>query len=395
LSTREENASTMAQEFITFGAPDIGEDEIREVLATMRGGWLGTGPRVAAFEAQFAAYKGLAPELAAAVSSCTAALHLSLVAAGVGPGDEVITTPLTICATVNSNLHVGAVPVLCDVDPQSMNIDWRLIEKRVTPRTKAVLPVHFAGRPCEMDEIMAVAQRHGLAVIEDCAHAVEARYKGAALGTIGDFGCFSFYATKNLTTGEGGMVLAREAQTIARIRCLSLHGMSKDAWKRYSGAGFGHYDVVECGFKYNMMDMQAAIGLHQLERVEAGWERRQAVWSRYQEAFAGLPVTSPAAVPADRRHGMHLYTLLVDPQECGVTRDDFLQRMTQLGIGVGVHYRALTEHSYYQDQLGWQAADTPVATSIGRRTVTLPLTLRMSDAAVERVIAAVHQALQA
>lgn len=385
----------MAQEFITFGAPDIGDDEIREVLETMRGGWLGTGPRVAAFEAQFAAYKGLAPELAAAVSSCTAALHLSLVAAGVGPGDEVITTPLTFCATVNSILHVGAVPVLCDVDPRSMNIDWRLIEQLITPRTKALLPVHFAGRPCEMDEILAIARRHGLAVIEDCAHAVEARYKGAALGTLGDFGCFSFYATKNLTTGEGGMVLARDEQAISRIRCLSLHGMTKDAWKRYSDAGFGQYDVVECGFKYNMMDMQAAIGLHQLRRVDSAWERRLAIWSRYQEAFAQLPVTAPAAVAPDRRHGLHLYTLLVDREECGVTRDDFLQRMTQLGIGVGIHYRALTEHSYYQDKLGWLPSDTPHATAIGRRTASLPLTLRMSDEAVERVIAAVRQALVA
>jgi dTDP-4-amino-4,6-dideoxygalactose transaminase len=329
------------------------------------------------------------------VSSCTAALHLSLIAAGVGPGDEVITTPLTFCATVNCILHVGAVPVLCDVDPQSMNIDWRLIEDLVTPRTKAVLPVHFAGRPCEMNEIIAIARRHGMAVIEDCAHAVEARYQGAAIGTIGDFGCFSFYATKNLTTGEGGMVLARDAEAISRIRCLSLHGMTRDAWTRYSGRGFGQYDVVECGFKYNMMDMQAAIGLHQLRRVDAAWQRRHAIWSRFQEAFAGLPVTTPAEVAPDRRHGLHLYTLLVDGQECGVSRDDFLQRMTQLGIGVGIHYRALTQHSYYQDRLGWQPSDTPVATSIGDRTVSLPLTLRMTDEAVQRVIEAVRQALAA
>jgi dTDP-4-amino-4,6-dideoxygalactose transaminase len=385
----------MKPEFITFGAPDIGDDEIREVLETLRGGWLGTGPRVAAFEKEFAAYKGLAPEAAAAVSSCTAALHLSLLAAGVGPGDEVITTPLTFCATVNSILHVGAVPVLCDIDPESMNLDWRLLEGLVTPRTKVVLPVHFAGRPCDMDEIVAIARRHGLAVIEDCAHAVEGRYKGAALGTVGDFGCFSFYATKNLTTGEGGMVLARNPEAISRIRCLSLHGMTKDAWQRYSGRGFGQYDVVESGFKYNMMDLQAAIGLHQLRRVESAWERRHAIWSRYQDAFAGLPVARPAVVQADRRHGLHLYTLLVDPARCGVLRDDFLHRMTELGVGVGIHYRALTEHTFYREKLGWQPADTPVATAVGRQTVTLPLTLRMSDAAVDRVIEAVHQALAA
>jgi dTDP-4-amino-4,6-dideoxygalactose transaminase len=382
----------MSEPFITFGAPDIGDEEIREVLDTMRGGWLGTGPRVAAFESAFAAFKGLAPERAAAVSSCTAALHLSLLAAGIGSGDEVITTPLTFCATVNAILHTGAVPVLCDVDPLSMNMDARGIAACITPRTKAVLPVHFAGRPCEMDEVLAVAKRHGLAVIEDCAHAVEARYRDAPVGTLGDFGCFSFYATKNLTTGEGGMVLARDMERLSRIRCLALHGMTKDAWQRYSGKGFGHYDVVECGFKCNMMDMQAAIGLHQLRRVEQAWERRRAIWSRYDEAFAGM-LTLPAPVPAHMRHGLHLYTVRVDEASCGVSRDEFLQRMTDLGIGVGIHYLALTEHTYYRERLGWQPTDTPVATAIGRSTASLPLGTKLTDADVERVIAATRRAL--
>jgi dTDP-4-amino-4,6-dideoxygalactose transaminase len=381
------------QPFITFGAPDLREEEIQEVVQTLRGGWLGKGPRVAAFEAQFAAYQGLAPEQAAAVSSCTAALHLSLVAAGVGPGDEVITTPLTFCATVNTILHTGATPVLCDVERQSMNIDVRNLRACVTPRTKAVLPVHFAGRPCEMDEVLAVARDHGLVVIEDCAHAIEARYRGAPVGTLGDYGCFSFYATKNLTTGEGGMVLARGAEQLARVRRLSMHGMTQDAWQRHSGRGFGQYDVVECGFKYNMMDLEAAIGLHQLRRLESGLERRSEIWSRYQRAFADLPVTLPAPVPPHMRHALHLYTLLLDEGRGRIGRDAFVERMAQLGVGVGIHYKALPEHSYYQQRLGWRPGDTPVATSIGHRSVSLPLSPRLTDAEVERLVLAVHAAL--
>ncbi len=379
--------------FIAFGVPDLGEEEIQEVVATLRGGWLGKGPRVTAFEAQFAAYKGLGPERAAAVSSCTAALHLSLIAAGVGPGDEVITTPLTFCATANTILQTGAVPVLCDVDPETMNIDVRNISACVTARTKAVLPVHFAGRPCEMDEVLAVARDHGLAVIEDCAHAIEARYRGAPVGTLGDFGCFSFYVTKNITTGEGGMVLARRAEQLARIRRMSLHGMTQDAWQRYAGRGFGQYDVVDCGFKYNMMDLQAAIGLHQLRRLDKARERRQEIWSRYQAAFHVLPVTLPAPVPQHMLHALHLYTLRVDERDSRIGRDEFIERMADLGIGIGIHYKALPEHSYYQQRLGWRPGDTPVATSIGRRSVSLPLSPRLTDEAVDRIVSAVHAVL--
>ncbi|MBI2772006.1 MAG: DegT/DnrJ/EryC1/StrS family aminotransferase [Burkholderiales bacterium] len=362
-------------------------------MATLRSGWLGTGPRVASFEAQFARYKGLGPDHAAAVNSGTAALHLSLVAAGVGPGDEVITTPLTFCATANAILHTGAIPVLADVDPASMNIDAGNIAARVTARTKAVLPVHFAGRPCDMDAVMAVADEHGLAVIEDCAHAVEARWREKPVGTLGDYGCFSFYASKNLTTGEGGMVLGRDAQKLSRIRSLSLHGMTRDAWQRYSSHGFVHYDVVECGFKYNMMDLQAAIGLHQLKRVERAWEARKAIWNTYQQAFRGLPVTLPAEVSPHARHAFHLYTLLVDEAACGVARDRFLERMTSQGVGVGVHYTALPQHTYYRERLGWKPQDTPVATAIGRTTVSLPLAPQLSSEAVARVITAVRGAL--
>lgn len=384
----------MKNDFIVFGQPVIGEDEINEVVATLRSGWVGTGPRVTAFEQQFAAFKNVDEARVAAVSSCSAALHLSLIAAGIGPGDEVITTALTFCATINSILHTGAVPILADIDPKTMNIDPDEIEKKLSPRTKALLPVHFAGLPCDMERILAIARRHDLLVIEDCAHAIEANYRGKPTGTLGDYAAFSFYVTKNVTAAEGGMVLAADSAPIGRIRSLALHGMSKDAWQRFSEAGSRHYAVVECGYKYNMTDIQAAIGIHQLKRVESGWVRRQTIWRRYQVAFRDLPVTCPSEPPADVRHAYHLYTLLIDEQGCGIARDAFIDRMTALGIGVGVHYLALPEHPYYRHHLGWRPEDTPHATAVGRQTVSLPLTAHLSDAQVERVISAVCHILR-
>lgn len=384
----------MSEPFVVFGAPEIEEAEIAEVLATMRSGWLGTGPRVAAFEARFAEFKGLVAAEAAAVSSCTAALHLSLLAAGVGPGDEVVTSPLTFCATVNAILYTGATPVLADVDPVTMNIDPQQIEKKITARTKVILPVHFGGLPCDMDAITDIAASHQLQVIEDCAHAVEASYRGRPAGTLGDYGCFSFYATKSVTSGEGGMVLAKDADKMQRLRIMSLHGMSRDAWNRFSGDGYLPYQVGELGFKYNMMDLQAAIGIHQLRRVMVNLGKRQKRWQQYQQAFAALPVTCPVEAPDHVQHGCHLYTLLVDAARCGISRDQFLTRMTAMGIGVSVHYLSLTEHPYYKQRLGWKSEDTPVATRIGQQTVSLPLTAKLCDRDVERVIAAVGKALQ-
>ncbi len=384
----------MSQAPLVFGAPDIQADDIAQVLAVLQSGWLGTGPRVAAFEAQFAAFKGVDPRQVVAVNSGTAALHLSLLAAGISPGDEVITSPLTFCATVNVILHVGATPVLADVDADTMNLSATSVAARITPRTRAVLPVHFAGRPCEMDALLALTRARNLVVVEDCAHAIEARWREQPTGTLGDFGCFSFYATKNVTTGEGGMVIARDVAHAQRMRRLSLHGVDRDAWKRFSADGYPHYDVTDCGFKFNMMDLQAAIGQHQLARVQANSLRRQAIWQQYQAAFAGLPLTCPAQPDAHTVHARHLYTLLVDEARCGVSRDVFLARMLGQGIGVGVHYRAIPEHSYYQQSLGWQPADTPVATAIGRQTVSLPLGPGMGDADVQRVMAGVRQALE-
>ncbi len=381
------------EDFLVFGAPQITDAEVDEVVATLRSGWLGTGPKVKAFEAAMAAYTGT--DHAIAVNSCTAALHLSLMAAGVGPGDEVITTPMTFCATVNSIIHTGATPVLVDVDPVSFNIDAEAVARKLTPATKAILPVHFAGRSCAMEPLRDLAQAHDLKIIEDCAHAIETELDGAKAGTFGDFGCFSFYVTKNVVTGEGGMITTNDEALADRLRVLSLHGMSKDAYKRFGNEGFRHYEVVEPGFKYNMMDIQAAIGIHQLERVEANWLRRQEVWALYNEALAGFGVTLPAPDNRDARHAYHLYTILVDEAVHGVSRDDFLGRMTAHNIGVGVHYLSVPEHPYYQTALGWNPHDYPNAQRIGQQTVSLPIAANLSDGDVADVVEAVRQSLAA
>ncbi|MEO8486187.1 MAG: DegT/DnrJ/EryC1/StrS family aminotransferase [Betaproteobacteria bacterium] len=374
--------------FLVFGAPVIEEAEIAEVVATLRSGWIGTGPRTARFEEDFKAYKGAAH--AVAVSSCTAALHLGMLAAGVRPGDEVITSALTFCATVNPIIHAGATPVLVDVDASSMNMTAEAVEQAITEHTRAIVPVHFAGRPCAMDALCALAERHDLTLIEDCAHAIEAEFGGRATGTFGAFGCFSFYATKNVTTGEGGMLVARREEDADAVRRLALHGMSQDAWKRFNDEGYRHYDVMEAGFKCNMTDLQAAIGIHQLKRVEANWRRREAIWRRYDDALRDLPLTLPAPPAPGTRHALHLYTVLVDEAQARLSRDDFLDAMTARRIGVGVHYVGLPEHAYYRKRYGWRPEDFPNAMRIGRSTVSLPLSAGLTDDDVADVVSAVR-----
>jgi dTDP-4-amino-4,6-dideoxygalactose transaminase len=384
----------MSKDFLVFGSPAIGEAEIAEVVDSLRSGWLGTGPKVARFENEFARYKGTDESCAAAVNSGTAALHLSMVAADLKPGDEVIAPALTFCATVNAIIHAGFTPVLADVEPNTMNIDPAAIEARITKRTRAIVPVHFAGRPCDMGAIMAIADRHRLIVIEDCAHAIESEYKGRKTGTFGRFGCFSFYVTKNVITGEGGMVLAKDQKDIERIKVLALHGMSKDAWRRFGDAGFKHYQVVACGFKYNMMDLQAAIGIHQLARIENNWQRRQAIWKRYQDAFSDLSVIRPTEPAPGTRHAYHLYTILIDSEKAGIERDAFLEEMTARKIGVGVHYLSIPEHPFYQGTYGWRPEDYPNAMRIGRQTVSIPLSAKLTDEDVARICHAVREILQ-
>lgn len=385
-------ANDPSHPYIVFGAPLIGEEEIAEVVECLRSGWLGTGPRVARFEQEFAIYQGTKANMVAAVNSCTAALHVSMVAADMAPGSEVITTPLTFCASVNAIIHAGLTPVLADVDSETQCISPAAIEAAITPRTRAILPVHFAGRPCDMDAIMAIAQRHGLMVIEDCAHAIEAEYHGQRTGTFGDFGCYSFYVTKNLSTGEGGMILGRSEALIARARILALHGMNKDAWKRFSDDGYKHYQVTECGFKYNMMDLQAALGIHQLARIEKNWIRRKEIWDNYMEAFRDLPIGLPTAFEQNTRHGLHLFTIQIDKALSGIDRDNFIASMHSNGIGTGVHYMSVPEHPYYQTRFGWRPEQWPIAARIGRRTVSLPLSAALDDQITGRVIESVKRA---
>jgi dTDP-4-amino-4,6-dideoxygalactose transaminase len=383
----------MRDSYLVFGQPRIEEAEIEEVVASLRAAWLGTGPKVAAFERLVAEYKGASH--AVAVNSCTAGLHLACVALGLKPGDEVIVPALTFCATVNAVIHAGATPVMADVDPVTFNVSPDEVERRITARTKALVPVHFAGRACDMDPLLTIARAHDLRIVEDCAHAIETEYRGRKVGTLGDCGVLSFYATKNVVTGEGGMILTNDNSFAARIKAMALHGMSQDAWKRFSDDGYRHYDVIEVGFKYNMMDLQAAIGMHQIRRVEEYWRRRRAVWQRYDEAFADLPVTLPATPDPCSRHGLHLYTLLIDNARAPVDRDRFLGALHRRKIGTGVHYRSVPTYSVYQQRFGWKPDDYPVANAIGERTVSLPLSAKLSDEDVEDVVTAVRETLLA
>lgn len=378
-------------EFLVFGAPSIGNKEIDEVVASMSNGWIGTGPKVKRFEDQFRSYKNTGHALA--VNSCTAALHLSLLALDLHPGDEVITSPLTFCSTVNSIIHAGATPVLADVEQFSMNINPCNVEEKITDKTRCILPVHFAGRICDMDAITDIAEKHRLSLVEDCAHAIEALYHGQASGTFGDLGCFSFYTTKNIVTGEGGMVITDDEEKANRIRRLALHGMSKDAWKRFSDKGYQHYYVEEAGFKYNMMDLQAAMGIHQLERLEQNWRKRKKIWDYYNRELCSLSIELPPPPEQNSKHAYHLYTILIDENKVGITRDKFLNKMNDENIGTGVHYLSIPEHPYYQKRFGWKPEDWPNAMSIGRKTVSLPLSPKLSDRDAESVVEAVMKIL--
>ena len=381
----------MRKDYLVFGAPYIGEEEILEVVATLRSGWIGTGPKTAQFEREFAQYVGV--KHAVAVASCTAALHLSILALNLRPGDEVITTPLTFCATANAILHSHAVPVFADIDPKTLNIDPREVERKITRKTRAVLPVHLYGRPCDVDALIELCKKHRLKYIGDCAHAIETKWGDRRVGGYGDINCFSFYPTKNVVTIEGGMVTTDDEEVAATVKRLALHGMTKDAWKRFGDDGYKHYQVVHPGYKYNMTDVQASMGLHQLRRVDALHSRREAVWMRYQEAFKTLPVERPPDQDKGTLHAYHLYTLLIDRKKCGVDRDTFLNKLHKLNIGAGVHYVAVHLQPYYMESFGMKRGMFPHAEFVSDRTVSLPLSARLTDQDVGDVIAAVREIL--
>lgn len=382
----------MRKEFLIFGSPKIEQEEIAEVVDSLKSGWISTGPKVAKFEALFKDYIGTKHALA--LNSCTAGLHLSMVVAGLKSGDEVITTPMTFGATGNSILHTGAKPVFVDISLPTMNLNPEKIEEKITSKTKAILPVHFAGRPCQIKQIKEIAQKRQLLLIEDAAHALEATYQGEKIGTIGDLTVFSFYVTKNLVTGEGGMITTDNDAYAEKIQTYALHGMSKGAWKRYSDEGFKHYQIIYPGFKYNMMDLQAALGIHQLQKIEKFLKRREEIWQRYDDALQNLPLEIPSPPEENTRHARHLYTILLRLEELKADRDTIQQSLYEENIGTGIHFISLHLHPYYQKTFGYKRDDFPNAAYVSERTVSLPLSAKLTDEDVNDVIKAVTNVLK-
>ena len=380
--------------FLPFALPEIGEEEIAEVVDTLRSGWVTTGPKAARFETRFAEYLGDASLHCIAVNSATAGRHLELEALGIGPGDEVITTTHTFTATAEVVRYLGADVRLVDIDPATLNIDPAQVEAAIGPRTKAILPVHYAGLAADMSALLAIARRHGLKVVEDAAHALPATSSGALVGTLAsDAAVFSFYANKTITTGEGGMLVTRDAALAERAKVMRLHGMNRNAFDRFTATvPSWYYEIVAPGFKYNLTDIAAALGLHQLAKANAFQKRREAIARQYDAAFAGLPVITPPWPKAGDRHAWHLYALRL-ADGTAVARDAFIERLFAAGIGCSVHYIPLHLHPYWRDRYGLTAAQFPVSQRAYERMTSLPLYTRMSDADVVRVIAAVRAAL--
>jgi dTDP-4-amino-4,6-dideoxygalactose transaminase len=375
----------MRETYLTFGRPLIAEAEIAEVVDSLRSGWIGTGPKVHRFEAMLGEYLGV-PNCRC-VSSCTAALILAMQVLGIGAGDEVLVPAMTFVASANAVEHAGARPILVDCMPDTGLIDLDAAEAAITPRTRAIIPVHLAGRPVDMARLGDLRDRHGLLVIEDAAHALGAEWQGRRIGDFGNLTAFSFYVTKNITTIEGGAIVAESAELAAEVERLALHGLSLGAWQRFSDTGFRHYEVVRPGFKYNMTDVQAAIGIHQLPHLEHWIAARAALWARYDQLLAGLPLQLPAPVQAGTRHARHLYQVLVEP-EAPLTRDELLDALTDRKIGAGVHYRGVHLHPYYRDTYGLTRGDFPVSSAISDRTLSLPLAPNVSEADQDDVVEA-------
>ena len=372
------------KKYITFGSPLIENDEINSVIKCLKSGWIGTGPKVQEFEKNFSKYKNINNSIA--VNSCTAALHLSLKSLNLKKTDEVITSALTFCSTVNSIILSGARPVLADVDFNSQNIDPEDIVKKINKNTKAIVIVHFAGRPCDMDTIIKIVKKYKLFLIEDCAHAIESQYNDKHCGTFGIYGCFSFYATKNLVTAEGGMIITNRDKKVKKLKQLALHGMSKDAWRRYNDKGYKHYNVIDLGFKYNMTDIQASLGVEQLKKIDLLWIKRKKIWNIYNNFFKDLNVIIPSKVESNMKHAYHLYTILISKKVNGMHRDVFLKKMHDFGIGTGVHYRSIPSHSFYKKKYGWIKKNFKNASQIGDQTVSIPLSAKLNNEDIDRIV---------
>ena len=376
------------QDFLPFSLPDIGPAEIEEVVDTLRSGWITTGPKTKRFEEQFRDYVGA--DYAIAVNSCTAALHIALAAADIGPGNEVITSPLTFCSTANVVVHLGARPVFADIG-EDYNIDPSQVEQHLTPATRAIIPVHYSGQPCRMDELLACAHKNNLLIIEDAAHAVGARYHQTMVGAIGDITAFSFYAIKNMTTAEGGMITTNRYDLAEKMRLLSLHGISKDAWKRYTSAGSWYYQVIYAGYKYNMTDLQAALGIHQLARLEKFIATRRKYAALYDQAFGGMPEIQTPVVRPDISHAWHLYAIQLNLERLTIDRAQFIEALRAENIGTSVHFIPVHLHPYYRDMLGYKPGDLPRAERVYERIISLPLYPKMTEQDVYDVIEAVNK----
>ncbi len=376
---------------LPFSLPDIGPAEVAEVTEALLSGWITTGPRCKAFEREFAARLGARHGIA--INSCTAAMHIALEAIGVAPGDEVLVPTMTFAATGEVVRYLGAKPVLVDIDESDHNLDVRLLERALTPRTKAVIPVHFAGQACDMAPILQFARAKKLAVVEDAAHAFPASYGGAQVGCLGDITCFSFYATKTITTAEGGMALTDNEQWADRMRVMSLHGISKDAWKRYTAAGSWFYEIIAPGFKYNMTDVAAAMGLVQLRRADEMLERRRQIALAYTQAFSDHEALQLLTVRSFADHAWHLFVIKLQPEALTVDRSEFIDALRTAGIGCSVHFIPLHLHPYYRETFGYEPRDFPIALDCYERSISLPIYSKMSDGDVQRVIGAVTDLL--
>ena len=382
----------MRSEFLPFSIPTIEDDEINEVVDSLKSGWITTGPKVKRFEEAFKAYVG-AP-YAVPLSSATAGLHLALLALDLGPTDEVITTPMTFAATVSMIVRGGAKPVLSDINPDTLNIDAEMIRGKITERTRAIVPVHFAGQPCNMDAIFALAKEFNLRVIEDAAHAVGTEYKGKRIGSFDSVSIFSFHPIKNITTGEGGMVCTRDEALAEEISLMKFHGMSREAWKRYESSGTPNYDIMLPGFKYNMMDIQAALGIHQLRKLDDFIAKRSEIARFYNAAFADVDeVRSPVLVPYEHRHAWHLYTPLILVEKLAIDRDRFMEELKRENIGTGLHFKAVHHHPYYRETLNIAPGELANSDYASDRILSLPLFPRMTTDDARDVVEAVKKVI--
>lgn len=382
----------MRSNYLVFGQPIIEQEEIDEIINSLKSGWIGTGPKVAQFESDFKEYIG--SKYAVAVSSCTAGLHLSVLAMGVKPGDEVIVPTMTFAATANAVVHTRAKPVFVDVDKYDMTIDTVDVREKITPKTKAIIPVHFAGRACNINIIEQIASEYNLKIIHDAAHAVETEYDGKKIGCFKDIANFSFYVTKNITTAEGGMITTDNEELAQKLKIYALHGMSKDAWKRFSDDGYKHYEVIYPGYKYNMTDLQAAIGIQQLKKVDKFAKRRKKIWDVYKKELSNLPLILPPEPKANSSHAYHLFTVMVDTSLTKITRDELIGQLHCRNIGTGVHYIALHLQPYYKETFGYKRGDFPNAEFISDRTFSIPFSAKLTDSDLEDVVSALKQILQ-